>query len=56
MSTVKPTSILKKQGENKPYGDRFNTKANDWHEPSDLDFYPIKPMYSPIGTPPRLRA
>jgi len=51
----KPTSILKKQRQNKPDNDRFNESVTDWHQPNDLDLMPIKPMYSPIGTPPKLR-
>jgi hypothetical protein len=51
----KPASILKKQRQNKPHDDRFNESVTDWHQPNDLDLFPIKPTYSPIGTPPRLR-
>jgi hypothetical protein len=50
-----PTSILKNKRQNKPYVDRFNESVTDWHQPEDLDILPAKPMYSPIGTPPRLR-
>lgn len=46
---------MKKQPTNKPYDDHFNENVTDWQPPFDLEFNPIKPMYSPIGTPPRLR-
>jgi hypothetical protein len=60
----KPASILKKQQQqqqqqrqqqNKANEDRFNESVADWHQPYDLDLLPIKPIYSPLGTPPRLR-
>lgn len=51
----KPTSILKKPRTDQTYVDRFNENVPDWHQPDDLDLVPIKPMYSPISTPPRLR-
>jgi hypothetical protein len=51
----KPTSILKRQRQNQPNDDRFNESVTDWHQPNDLDFLPSKQIYSPIGTPPRLR-
>ncbi|CAF0980946.1 unnamed protein product [Rotaria sordida] len=54
-SMSKPASILKKQRENKPYVDHFNENVNDWQPPSDLELISTKKMYSPIGTPPRLR-
>jgi hypothetical protein len=51
----KPASILKKQRQNNQYDDRFNESVTDWHQPYDLDLGPTKQVYSPIGTPPRLR-
>ena len=54
-SMPKPQSILKKQRHDKPYVDRFNESVTDWHQPNGLDLMPVKPTYSPIGTPPRLR-
>ena len=51
----KPTSILKKQPENKPYVDRFNENVTDWQQPIELDLLPMKQTPSPMGTPPRLR-
>ena len=51
----KPASILKKPRADQPYVDRFNETVPDWQQPDDLDLVPIKPMYSPISTPPRLR-
>jgi hypothetical protein len=51
----KPASILKKQPQSRTNEDRFNESVTDWHQPDDLDLLPIKPIYSPLGTPPRLR-
>ena len=47
---------MKKKPENKYYVDRFNESVTDWQQPTELDLLPIKQTYSPIGTPPRLRA
>lgn len=54
--TSQPNSILKKPRTDKAEGDRFNETIADWQQPSELDFLPAQQMYSPIGTPPRLRA
>ena len=51
----KPASILKKPPTSKANEDRFNESVADWHQPDDLDLMPMKPIYSPLGTPPRLR-
>ena len=53
---AKPASILKKPPiADKAYYDRFNDTVPDWRQPDDLELTPFRPMYSPIGTPPRLR-
>ena len=51
----KPTSILKKQRANQGREDRFNESVTGWHQPEDLSLVPTKQVYSPLGTPPRLR-
>ena len=51
----KPTSILKKQPRNRVQDDRFNESVTGWHPPADLELVPVKQIYSPLGTPPRLR-
>ena len=53
---AKPTSILKKPPiADRAYLDRFNESVADWRQPDDLELVPFKSMYSPVGTPPRLR-
>ncbi len=46
---------MEKKRRNKAYSDRFNESVAGWHQPNDLDLVRIKPTYSPVGTPPRLR-
>lgn len=52
---AKPASILKKQRQNKAQDDRFNESVTGWHQPDDLTVATNKQVYSPVGTPPRLR-
>jgi len=46
---------MEKKRRNKAYSDRFNDSVAGWHQPNDLDLVRMKPKYSPVGTPPRLR-
>lgn len=52
---AKPAPILKKQRQTRTQDDRFNESVVGWHQPDDLTVVTNKPVYSPIGTPPRLR-
>jgi hypothetical protein len=51
----KPSSILKRKPFERPHIENFNQDVIDWHQPSDLEAIKLKPSYSPIHTPPRLR-
>jgi len=56
MSLYYPHSILKRRNYEDFYAEPFTDPLYDWHQPSNLDPYPYRSVYSPVRTPPRLRS